>query len=166
MSENLRNDNPGAGWNQRFDGLIIRAHEPGELAAVARMNKELLEDEESRNPMNVVELLERLVRFVDHEGWTVELFTVEGEIVGYITYRYESNIVSPDGRSMHLRQFYIARHHRRQGLGAAAIALFKRSRLNAGERIHLDVLETNPEGKKFWRSVGFVPYATVMESSA
>ncbi len=166
MSETPRNDNLGAGGKQRFDGLVIRAHEPGELAAVARMNKELLEDEGSRNPMSLDELRERLVRFVDDEGWSVELFTVAGEIVGYITYRYEANVVSPDGRSLHLRQFYIARHHRRRGLGAAAIALFKRTRLNSGERIHLDVLESNPYGKAFWRRVGFVPYATVMEGSA
>ena len=49
---------------------------------------------------------------------------------------------------------------------AVAIALFKRSRLRRGDRVVLEVLETNPGGKRFWQHAGFVPYAAVMECTA
>ncbi len=148
-----------------FPGLEIRDQAPDELDDVARMNKELLEDEQSRNSMSVAELRDRFVRFVRDDGWTVAVFTCDAEIAGFITYRYQPDDAAPGGRSVHLRQFFIARPHRRRGLGAAAIALFKRSRLNPGDRIILDVLDTNPGGRRFWQQVGFVPYATIMEST-
>lgn len=143
----------------------MRQHVLAERDVLARMNKELLEDEKIRSPMNVAALRDRFDRFVDEDGWSIEVFLKESEIVGYITYRSEPDPVAPTGQSIHLRQFYIARSHRRQGLGAAAIALFKRSRLKDGDRIVLDVLDTNPRGKRFWQSVGFVPYATIMEGT-
>ena len=149
-----------------FAGLEIRGHATTEFDALARMNKALIEDEESRNPMSVAELRDRFGRFVGEEGWTVEVFTWENQVVGFITYRYEPDPIASAGQCVHLRQFYIARTHRRQGIGAAAIALFKRSRLRRGDRVVLEVLETNPGGKRFWQHAGFVPYAAVMECTA
>ncbi len=146
-----------------LDGLKMRKHTGAELDTLARMNKALIEDEESRNPMSVAELQARLERYVNNEGWTVEVFVSDGQIVGYITYRYEANSVGPNGQTVHLKQFYISRGHRRMGFGTAAIALFRRKRLNRGDRVALKVLETNPRGWKFWQQLGFVPYATTME---
>ena len=42
------------------------------------MNKEPIEYEESRNPMSVAELRERLERCVNDEGWTLDDFVSEG----------------------------------------------------------------------------------------
>jgi GNAT superfamily N-acetyltransferase len=148
-----------------IDRLVLRKHRVSELDDLARMNKELLEDEKHRSSLTVAELKERFRRFVDEDGWSVEVFTCDEDIVGYITYRVEPDETTPNGRSVFLRQFYISRSHRRLGLGAATMALFKSSRLKHGERIFLEVLESNPRGRAFWQSVGFTPYSTIMEHS-
>jgi GNAT superfamily N-acetyltransferase len=62
-----------------------------------------------------------------------------------------------------LRQFFITRHRRRGGIGAAAFKTLMRTRFRTGDRIYLDVVESNPGGKIFWSRTGFVPYATIME---
>ena len=146
-----------------LDGLEMRKHTAAEFDALAQMNKELIEDEESRNPMSVAELRERLERYVNDEGWTLDVFVSEGQTVGYITFRYEANPVGPNCQTVHLKQFYISREHRRLGLGTAAIALFRQKRLNKGDRVALEVLEMNSRGRKFWQKLGFVPYAKIME---
>ena len=149
--------------SKQFIGLAMRGHDATEYEELARMNKALIEDEKSRNPMSVDDLRARFARFVADEGWIVEVFTLEKRVVGFITYRYEPDPVAPDGRSVYLRQFYIARDQRRRGLGIAAVDLFKSARLHAGERVVLEVLESNPGGRAFWQRAGFVPYAAIME---
>ena len=93
-----------------LDGLEMRKHTAAEFDALAQMNKELIEDEESRNPMSVAELRERLERYVNDEGWTLDVFVSEGQTVGYITFRYEANPVGPNCQTVHLKQFYISRN--------------------------------------------------------
>ena len=50
-----------------LDGLEMRKHKAAEFDALAQMNKELIEDEESRNPMSVAERRERLERYVNDD---------------------------------------------------------------------------------------------------
>ncbi|WP_287096006.1 GNAT family N-acetyltransferase [Mesorhizobium sp.] len=93
----------------------------------------------------------------------VDLFSQNGEIVGFATHRYEPDNAEPSGQRIYLRQFYISRQHRRSGIGRSALELLIGSRFKDKDRIFLDVLETNPGGKVFWSRTGFVPYATIME---
>ncbi|MFM0305228.1 GntR family transcriptional regulator [Paraburkholderia sediminicola] len=143
--------------------LKLRAHQREDLPLLARMNRELADDEGHRNPMSVAQLEERFTRFIDQEGWSVDLFTLDDEVIGYATHRYEPNPAEPCGRHIYLRHFYIVRHRRRGGTGHVAFDELVRERFRPGERIFLEAIENNPGGKIFWLRTGFTAYGTIME---
>src|SRR5690606_27727113 len=109
-----------------------RSHTSDDFPLLARMNRELADDEGHRNPMTVSEMEERFHRFVGIEGWSVDLFLLGDEIVGYATHRRETDPTDPGSQRVFLRQFYIARHHRRDGLGQAAFDILAATRFNSG----------------------------------
>ena len=135
------------------------------LDQLARMNRALIEDEGHGNPMTVPELARRFAEFLG-DGWSAELFLPEAAVVGYALYRREANPAEPDGQHVHLRHFFIARDHRRQGFGRRAFAALRAERFPPGARIVLDVLDGNHAGRAFWRSLGFAPYARTLEARA
>jgi len=143
--------------------LTIEAAEPSQFDLLARMNKELIEDEGHRNPMNIDELRRRFERFVNEEGYRVDVVRWRDEIVGFATYRQVPDNAESCGYHIHLRQFYISRDVRGCGLGRLAVESLMRTRFKVGERIFLNVLETNPGGRAFWTKAGFNPYDTTME---
>jgi DNA-binding GntR family transcriptional regulator len=143
--------------------IKVRGHQPEDFGLLARMNRELADDEGHRNPMTVPQLEERFKRFVGQDGWTLDLFILDEEIIGYATHRYEPDPAEPTGQRIHLRQFYIVRHQRRGGAGHVAFNELARARFKPGERVYLDVIENNPGGKVFWLRTGFTPYGTIME---
>lgn len=143
--------------------IKVRQHQREDLGLLARMNRELADDEGHRNPMTVAQLEERFKRFIDQEGWSVDLFALDDEIIGYATHRYEADLAEPSGRRIYLRQFYIVRHRRRGGAGHVAFDELVRARFQPGERIYLEVIENNPGGKVFWLRTGFTAYGTIME---
>lgn len=148
----------------RFMGKVrLRPHAPADLPLLARMNRELADDEGHRNPMTVAEMEERFHRFVEQDGWSVDLFLLEEEIVGYATYRRESDPTNPGGERVFLRQFYIARHFRRDGMGQAAFDALAGQRFRANDRVVLEVIEHNPGGRVFWLRTGFAPYSSLLE---
>jgi DNA-binding GntR family transcriptional regulator/predicted acetyltransferase len=150
----------------RFTGKVaLRTHEPGDFPLLARMNRELADDEGHRNPMSVAEMEARFHRFVEEEGWSVDLFLLGDEIVGYATYRREVDPTNPGGDRVFLRQFYIARHYRRDGMGQAAFEALSTTRFRAGDRVVLEVIENNPGGRVFWLRTGFTPYSSLLEYS-
>jgi GNAT superfamily N-acetyltransferase len=142
--------------------IELRQATPSDLDLLARMNRELIEDERHLNPATQTELGERFERFID-EGWTADLFLANGEVVGYALHRREANPAAPDGRYVHLRQFFIIRGRRRRNIGQSALAALCKMRWPIGELVVLDVLETNPGGRRFWDRMGFKPYYTRLE---
>ncbi|MBZ6076325.1 GNAT family N-acetyltransferase [Microvirga puerhi] len=142
--------------------ISVRSHVPQDFELLGRMNRELIEDQAHRNPMTIDQLRDRFKRLVA-DGWKVDLFEVDGEVIGYAVHRYEPDPAEPRGERVFLRQFFIARHRRRGGAGSVALKELMRARFQAGDRIYLDVIEANPGGKMFWTRTGFVPYATIME---
>ncbi|MFT4067359.1 GNAT family N-acetyltransferase [Paraburkholderia sp.] len=146
-----------------LDTLNIRPASEADFPLLARMNRELIEDEGHRNPMTVPQLEARFRRFVGEEGYRVDVLLLDGEIAGYATHRYEPDLAEPSGQRVFLRQFYIARGKRGGGLGRRALELLIDARFADGDRIFLDVMETNPGGKAFWSRTAFTPYATTME---
>ncbi len=143
--------------------LALRRCEPNDLVLLARMNRELIEDEGHRNPMTVPQLKQRFERFITEEGWNVDVILLGNEIAGFATHRYEPDVAEPDGTHVRLRQFYIARSMRRGGIGRSALELLIAERFRTGDRIFLEVFVTIPGGKIFWSRTGFKPYATTME---
>jgi hypothetical protein len=70
--------------------LVIQAVTDSDLTLVAEMNKRLIEDEGSRNPMSVLELAARLRRSIE-EGWHATLFLDDEAAVGYALYQVRQN---------------------------------------------------------------------------
>jgi GNAT superfamily N-acetyltransferase len=145
--------------------ITVRAHRNSELDLLARMNKALIDDEGSRNPMDLAALRRRIVDFLA-DRWSADLFEQAGGAVGYALHRYEADPNAPDRPVVHLRQFFIVREHRRAGIGRAAFTALAASRWRRRDRIVLDVLATNPAGRSFWDALGFAPYSAKLEMRA
>ncbi len=143
--------------------LTLRAHRESDLDVLAAMNRALIEDQGHRNPMDVPALRRRFDRFVA-EGRSIDVFERADTLVGFASHQEEETQVAPSGRQFHLHQFYIDRAHRRGGLGREAFGLLVATRWRPGARVVIDVLEANPIGRRFWESLGFVPYALTMET--
>lgn len=120
---------------------------------LAQLNKQLIEDEKSDNPMTLEELEYRMERFITTEYdayFFVEDANEEGakcgEILGYALVK---NSCTP----LYLRQFFIKREHRKKHLGTEAFQLLK-AHLKA-DTLDIEVLSWNEAGMKFWQSLGF-----------
>ena len=82
--------------------------------------------------------------------------------MGYAVYQLRPDEYFPQERHVYLRQLFVRREARRQGVGRAAFRLLRDECFPAGAPIALDVLETNAAGRAFWEALGFRPYCTAM----
>jgi len=126
-----------------------------DLPLLARMNARLIRDEGHRNAMTGPELQMRM------QGWlagkyTAAIFESDAAQVGYVLYRREEPHI-------YLRQFFVERDWRRQGVGRAAIEWLLKNEWHDAPRVRLEVLTGNAAAIGFWRSVGFADYAITME---
>ena len=80
-----------------------------DIHTLAVLNKRLIEDEKSDNPMNTEELENRMASFLTGE-YNAYFFKEADEIIGYALVRHTC---SP----LYLRQFYIDRAYRRKHHG-------------------------------------------------
>ena len=124
-----------------------------DIHTLAVLNKCLIEDEKSDNPMSVEELESRMEGFLSG-GYDTYLFRENGETVGYALVRHSC---SP----LYLRQFYIDRAYRRKHYGEKAF----RELLDIlrTDTIDIDVLPWNTAGLQFWKSLGFTETCISME---
>ena len=141
--------------------LLIRSADEADLPLLAQMNKCLIEDEGSRNPMSLDQLADRMRGWL-LGNWHLKLFATDGGAVGYAVYQVRRDEYFPDQTIVYLRQFYIEREMRRQGLGTAAYRALAAEHFPPGCRVVIDALASNPRGHDFWRHVGFEPYCTTM----
>ena len=127
-----------------------------DVPLMARMNAELIRDEGHSNPMGLVELEERMRRWLEGE-YTGIVFERAAEPVAYALFR------DNEGRGVLLRHFFVARGWRRQGIGRQAFALLRGDILAPGTRVVVEVLAGNERALGFWRAVGFSDYAVTLE---
>ena len=116
-----------------------------DVKELAVLNKQLIEDEKSDNPMSVNELGERMLGFISGD-YDAFFFKEDGVTVGYALVRRAS--VPP-----YLRQFFIAREYRRRHFGKRAFEKLM-ERLGT-DSVMIDVLPWNERGLMFWKSLGF-----------
>ena len=126
-----------------------------DVAILAEMNRQLIEDEGHRNSMTVEELDDRMRRWLLTDYQAV-VFQQGTEALGYALFKQE-----PDW--LYLRQFFVRREKRRQGIGRNAITWLLKNVWRDAKRIRLDVLVGNSAAIQFWRSVGFADYCLTME---
>jgi predicted GNAT family acetyltransferase len=129
---------------------------PDDVRRLAELNHELIADEGHRNPMNVDQLENRMRAWLATEYRAV-VFTSGAEVLAYALFRDD------EADSIHVRQFFVIRARRREGIGRDAIRLFVRDIVPKNKRVVLDVLVRNTVGHAFWRAVGFREYAVTLE---
>lgn len=127
----------------------------GDVPMLARMNKQLIEDEGHCNPMNLTELEERMRSMLGGD-YTATLFEWDSQCVAYGLWRDEPEWV-------YLRQFFVARDVRRRGIGVQAIRVLADEVWPVDKRIRVNVLIGNRPALEFWRAVGFEDYLITLE---
>src|SRR5262245_30083508 len=123
---------------------------------LAELNHQLIADEGHRNSMNVDQLERRMLGWLSSEYRAV-LFVDHGAVVSYALFRDD------EGAGVYLRQFFVVRDRRRQGIGRRALQLFRDEVVPRGTRIVVDVLTRNHAGRSFWTATGFREYAVTLE---
>ena len=127
-----------------------------ESRLLAEMNFRLLEDEAHRaRGMSVADLDVRMAGWLRSGEYQAILFQTDSP-VAYALFRH-------DGNEIFLRQFFVERERRRQGIGRAAFGILRESVWAPSSRVTLEVLSHNVAAKAFWQAVGFRDYAVGME---
>ena len=139
----------------------IRQAKKDDMITVAKMNKQLIRDEGSPNPMTIQEL-ERRFRQWRKEGWRCVVIEHQGTMIGYCVFKEIKGTHSYQ-YNLSLKQFFIRRHLRSRGIGSSALKFMINSFFPKIPRVRVEVLESNQRGKKFWLSNGFVPVATTLD---
>lgn len=122
---------------------------------LAELNHQLIQDEGHRNRMNVPELEQRMRGWLTGE-YRALIFEEGGEVVGYALFREHSD-------EIYLRQLFIVRHRRSQGLGRQAVEMMRSQIWPKGKRLTVDVLVTNRRAIAFWRAAGYTDYCLTLE---
>lgn len=142
---------------ERQTRMLFRTATPDDVPLLAQFNHHLIQDEGHHNPMTVPELAERMHEWLQSGVYTAVIFEQDPQTpVAYALYR-------DDGDSIYLRQFFVNRLYRRQGIGRVAIELLLTRVLPTHKPVRLEVLVHNTRGHQFWQAVGFVDYAITMQ---
>lgn len=155
---------PGASLGSSAATFAIRQATIEDIPVLARMNRQLIEDEDSRNPMSVAQLGERMAGWLQAE-WIIDLIELDSQTIGYAVFQIRKDAYDPEANEVYLRQFYIERGWRRRGLGTLAVQKLIRDYFPDHCTVVLEVLAGNPAGRQFWSRLGFQPYATTMRLS-
>lgn len=126
-----------------------------DVTMLGRLNFELIQDEGHSNPMSVAQLEDRMRRWISSE-YTAILFTEDDEVLGYALFR------DNEGRGVLLRQFFVCRARRRQGVGRRAIGMLVAEILPPGTSVIVEVLSANTRALAFWGAVDFVDYGRIL----
>lgn len=125
---------------------------------LAVMNKQLTEDEQHRNRFKSEQWFkDRMIQFLNGD-YTAVLFENES-IVAYALYR--NHLEHED--TIYLRQIFVSRDHRRQGIGREAINMLKNEIWPKEKRLTVEVLSQNEVARKFYLSVGYKEYCLELE---
>ena len=141
--------------------LSMRVATEEDVPLLAKMNKQLIEDEGHRNPMSIVELSQRMQGWLQG-GWNADVFfranTEPREtVIGYALYQHRREEFVPDESVVYLRQFLILREYRGQGLGRLALRQLFKTRFPARCTVVVDVLTANERGLNFCDRRVFTP---------
>jgi predicted acetyltransferase len=116
-----------------------------DIELLAKMNKQLIEDEKANNLMDITQLENRMNDFLNN-GYKAFFFLIEEKIIGYA-------LCDMTKDPKYLRQFFIIRDERRKNYGKNAFnKLLEKLEI---KEIEIDVLKWNEDGLKFWEKMGF-----------
>ena len=144
-----------------LEAIRLRMATIADVPLLASMNKRLIVDEQSPNPMSVAELEERLTGWLTAD-WQAALIQQNEQTVGYILSQIQRDEYVPSQTSLYVRQFFIEREYRRRGIGQKSFGQFLGQHAGGTSSVVLDVLESNIPARGFWEALGFRPYCTTM----
>ena len=124
---------------------------------LAELNHQLIRDEGHRNRMTVPELEQRMRGWLAGE-YVAILFEEGGEVVAYALYREQPE-------EIYMRQLFVVRQHRREGLGKHAMHLLRSEIWPKTKRLTVEVLVANTAAVAFWRAVGYRDHSLALEIS-
>ena len=124
-------------------------------ALLAEFNRQLAEDEGHRNRMTVTELERRMGEWLAAEYIGI-VFEDGGEVVAYALFRERIG-------EIYLRQLFVVRHRRRQGMGRRAVQILRSDIWSKDKRLTVEVLAANQDALAFWRAVGYADYSLTLE---
>ena len=113
---------------------------------LAELNKCLIEDERHPNPMDIVQLTERMQEWLTTD-YICYVAKENGHIVAYCLYR-------DDGGYYYMRQLYVDRAHRRKGI-ATRLLDWLYENVWTDKKVRLDVLAHNEDAVAFYKRYGF-----------
>lgn len=137
--------------------LIFREATLDDVDHLAEMNKQLILDEGSQNKMSLMQLKERMHRWLATDRHAI-IIERDDEFIGYMLYYHIGDEYFPYEDSIYVRQFFIGASYRRRGIGKIAFDRIAEAYFPTDKAIMLDVLESNPEAKHFWLNLGFEGY--------
>ncbi|MCX7044384.1 MAG: GNAT family N-acetyltransferase [Candidatus Sumerlaeota bacterium] len=135
--------------------LTFRFATQDDILLLAEMNHQLICDEGHRNRMTVPELAERMHNWLAGEYRAV-IFEEDGEIAAYVLFREQPE-------EIYLRQLFVVRHRRRQGIGRRAMEILRSQIWPQTKRLTVEVLTANAAAVAFWRAVGYSEYSLTLE---
>jgi hypothetical protein len=134
--------------------LSWREASASDLDLLADWNHQLIREEGHRNAMTVEQLRERMRKWLQGEYRAVVFST--DRPVAYALFKQEEDRI-------YLRQFFVRREQRRNGIGRAAFALLQMQVWPSDLRLVVEVLCHNQAGVAFWHSVGYRDYCLTLE---
>lgn len=105
--------------------------------------------------MTVAELEQRMRGWL-HSEYKAILFGEASDTVAYALYREEPE-------EIYLRQFFVIRNRRRQGIGREVIEILRSKIWPKNKRLTMEVLVKNVAAVAFWRAVGCQDYSLTLE---
>ena len=135
--------------------MTFRKATLSDCALLVDLNHQLIRDEGHRNRMSVPQLEERMREWLASE-YVAIIFEDNKETVAYAVYREQP-------KEIYLRQLFVVRSRRRQGIGRKAIEMLRSQIWPTGKRLTVDVLVQNTAAVAFWRAVGYKDYSLTLE---
>jgi len=130
-----------------------------DVPLLARMNRQLTQDEGHRNASHSLEWFEQRMRGFLTGDYQAVLFELDGQIVAYALYTGHQDHAD----SIYLRQLFVDRAHRRRGIGRAAFTILRDQIWPKNKRLSVGILVSNEAAKAFWLALGFTPYSLDLE---
>lgn len=122
---------------------------------LAELNHQLMQNAGRRNRMSLPDLEQRVKHWLAGEYRGI-LFEAGGEVVAYALFRERID-------EIYLRQFFVVRHRRRQGIARQALQILRSHVWPKSRRLTIDVVTANQEAAAFWKAVGCEVYSLTLE---
>jgi len=134
--------------------LCWRAATLTDVPLLARLNKELTEDERHRNSaQSEAWFAERMAALLSGQYEAV-LFALDAGVWTTVAYALYCPVAEREN-TVYLRQLYVLRSHRRRGIGREALRLLRAEVWPPGARVVVKALAHNAAARAFYEALGF-----------